>query len=154
MYSGKGYSGLAIADYFIKKCLWNGTPITNMSVLKMVYFAHGLAYPTLNRKLIKDPFYAWGWGPVEKKTYDCFKKYVANPIKSPSGETEKEIKEIEKDKELTTFLDSLLPLAKIDPFKLSEKSHEKGGPWDVTSPYDIIDDKNIQAFFYGRYGQK
>lgn len=63
----KGYSGLAIADYFIKKCLENGTPITNMSVLKMIYFAHGLAYPTLHRKLIKDPFYAWGWGPVEKK---------------------------------------------------------------------------------------
>lgn len=154
MYSNKGYSGLAIADYFVKKCIDNNIPITNMSILKMIYFAHGLAYPTLNRKLIKDPFYAWGWGPVEKNTYDSFKKYAANPIRSTSGETDKEIKEIEQDKELTTFLDSLLPLAKIDPFKLSEKSHEKGGPWDVTSPYDVIDDKSIQTFFYGRYGRK
>lgn len=44
-------------------------------------------------------------------------------------------------------MDSLLSLAKIDPFKLSDKSHEAGGPWDVTSPYDVIDDKNIQTFF-------
>ena len=29
-----GYSGLAIADYFVKKALSEGKPITNMHVLK------------------------------------------------------------------------------------------------------------------------
>lgn len=154
MSNTEGYSGLAIADYFVKKCLDNNIPVTNMSILKMIYFAHGLAYPTLHRKLIKDPFYAWGWGPVEKNTYDCFKRYVANPIRRISGETDKELKSIESDNELTKFLDSLLPLAKVNPFRLSEKSHEPGAPWDVTTPYDIIDDKVIQVYFNARYGKK
>lgn len=154
MYSNKGYSGLAIADYFIKKCLAKGEPITNMSVLKMIYFAHGLAYPTLHQKLIKDPFYAWGWGPVEKKTYDTFKCYIANPITSPSGKTDNELERIENDSKLTSFLDSLLPLAKINPFKLSEKSHEEGAPWAVTQPYDAIDDKIIEVYFNAKYGKK
>lgn len=145
------YSGLAIADYFIKKCLDSGTQVTNMGILKMIYFAHGMAYPRLNRKLIKDPFYAWPWGPVEIKTYEQFKEFGANFITSVSGQTTKEQSAIENDNELKVFLDSFLPLAKIDPFKLSRKSHEVGGPWFLTDYYKIIDDKIIESFFNGRY---
>lgn len=149
-----GYSGLAIADYFIKKCLDAKIPVTNMAILKMLYFAHGLAYPQLRCRLIKDPFYAWGWGPVEKKTYDEFKKYGATAICSISGKTNKEQEGIMRDNNLKTFLDSLLPLAKIDPFVLSRKSHEPGGPWSVTTPYKEIDNKIIEVFFTARYGQR
>lgn len=150
----KEYSGLAIADYFIEKCLEKDTPVTNMSILKMIYFAHGLAYPQLNRKLIKDPFYKWPWGPVEKHTYEEFKNYGSNPIRATSGKTDLELAEIRNDTILSKFLDSLLPLAKITPFALSEKSHEKGGPWDVASIFKIIDNKTIETFFYGRYSKR
>lgn len=150
----KEYSGLAIADYFIKKCLDANIPVTNMAILKMIYFAHGLAFAKLNRKLIKNPFYAWGWGPVEKKTYDEFKKYVAKPITSTSGKTLAEQNDIICDDNLKSFLDSLLPLAKIDPFVLSRKSHEPGGPWAVTTPYKVIDNKIIEVFFTARYGKR
>lgn len=47
----------------------------------MIYFAHGLAYPTLHRKLIKDPFYAWGWGPVEKKPMIVLNDMSLIPLK-------------------------------------------------------------------------
>jgi len=150
----KIYSGLAIADYFIKKCLENSTPVTNMSILKMIYFAHGLAYPSLNRKLIKDPFYAWTWGPVERNTYDQFKKYGAQPIREVSGKTNRELAHIEQDEDLKSFLDGLLPLAKIDSFVLSQKSHEPGGPWAVTTPFKAIDDTIIQIFFTARYAKR
>lgn len=148
------YSGLAIADYFIERCLDNGKHITNMSVLKMVYFAHGLAYPSLERKLIKNPFYRWDWGPVERHVYDTFKQYGANPIQSVSGRTNEELSRIKCDKILCQFLDSLLPLADLSPFTLSRKSHEPGGPWDVTAPYAVIDDKIIQVFFTARYAKR
>lgn len=148
------YSGLAIADYFIKKCLEQGKSVTNMSILKMIYFAHGLAYPKLNRKLIKDPFFAWPWGPVERRTYDAFKRYGGNNITATSGENERQIKNIEEDDKLRNFLDALLPLADVDPFVLSNKSHEKGGPWDVTKSYKVIDDKIIEVFFTARYAKR
>ena len=146
-----GYSGLAIADYFIKKCLDENIPVTNMAILKMIYFAHGLAYPQLGCKLIKDPFYKWPWGPVEVHTYEEFKKFGSHQITDVSGKTN--IEHIEQQLALTTFLDSLIPLAKISPFVLSEKSHVKGGPWDVARLFDVIDDKTIETFFYGRYAK-
>ena len=146
------YSGLAIADYFVKKCLEKEIPITNMGVLKMIYFAHGLAYPRLNRKLIKNPFYAWPWGPVEIKTYEKFKKYKDNPIKEESKCCESELNDIQSDSDLVRFLNSLIPLARINPLKLSEMSHVKGGPWDVTDIYNEIDNNVIETYFYGRYG--
>lgn len=150
----KEYSGLAIADYFIKKCLDANISVTNMAILKMIYFAHGLAYPQLNRKLIKDPFLKWPWGPVEVRTYEEFKRYGSKSITSVSGKTDSEIINIEKDSELVAFLDSLVPLAKVSPFVLSEKSHVKGGPWDVACFFNPIDNKTIETFFYGRYARK
>ncbi len=147
------YSGLAIADYFIRKCLEQNIPITNMSVLKMIYFAHGLFYAYRNEKLIDDSFYAWPWGPVEKNTYDQFKRYVASPITAISGRTTEELDRIDNDHALSQFLDSLLPLARMDPFVLSQKSHEPGGPWAVTTAYQEIDDRIIQVFFSARYGR-
>ena len=148
------YSGLAIADYFIKKCHEQGKAVTNMSILKMIYFAHGLAHAKLKRKLIKEPFWAWPWGPVERKTYDTFKKYGGGNIASLSGGSERQVKSIEEDKKLSSFLDALLPLADVNPFILSEKSHEVGGPWAVTKPYHEIDDKIIEVFFTARYGKR
>ena len=92
------YKGLSIADYFVKKCIEQNIPVTNMSILNMIYFAHGFSYALRHKSLIKDPFLAWPWGPVEKHTYDCFKKYAANPITSISRETNNELIKIEEDK--------------------------------------------------------
>lgn len=150
----KEFRGIAIADYFIKKCLERNITVTNMAILKMIYFAHGLAYAKLHRKLIKDPFYAWEWGPVERHTYDTFKKYGGNSISKTSGKSDCDIEEIEADTQLKQFLDALLPLASINPFTLSQKSHEKGGPWDVTSPYSEINDELIEVFFSASYGRQ
>lgn len=142
-----GYSGLAIADYFIKKSIELGTPVTNMAVLKMIYFAHALAYPTLKRKLIRDPFYAWQWGPVETNTYQTFCKYGGSNICAPSGKTDKELADIESSLELVEFLNKLMKLAKVNPFTLSDKTHEAGSPWDKTPAYAQIDDQLIQNYF-------
>jgi uncharacterized phage-associated protein len=141
------YSGLAIADYFVKKALADNAPITNMTVLKMIFFAHGLAYPQLGRKLIKDPFYAWQWGPVEVNTYEAFQKYGGGPIRTISGKRSDELKKLEKDTALTNFLDRLMPLARINPFNLSEKTHEKGSPWDQTDAYEEIGDDLIEKYY-------
>ncbi len=147
------YSGLVIADYFVRECLKKRIPITNMSVLKMIYFAHGFYYALKGKKLVDDPFYAWPWGPVEKKTYDCFKKYVSSPIIATSETTDKELAKLDADKDLTSFLNQFLPLANIDPFLLSQKSHEAGGPWAVTPAYQEIDDRIIQVYFSAKYGK-
>ncbi|OAV70892.1 putative phage-associated protein [Bacteroidales bacterium Barb6] len=84
-----GYSGLAVADYLVEKALQDGTPISNMTVLKMIFFAQGFGFPDLNRRLIRDEFYAWQWGPVEEKTYKAFRKYGGNGIMRPSNKAKR-----------------------------------------------------------------
>lgn len=142
-----GYSGLAIADYFVKKALSKGEPITNMHVLKMIYFAQGFGFPVLDRRLIKDDFFAWQWGPVEVNTYKTFCKYGGNPITSISNKTNKELEHIEQNESLITFLDKIYQLRSINPFILSEKTHAAGSPWANTEPYSVIDIELIRNYF-------
>ena len=153
MFGRKQYSGLAIADYFIKKALQRGETITNMHVLKIIYFVQGFGFPELNRRIIKDDFYAWQWGPVEVKTYETFCIYRDRPIQYLSGFTNDELREIEKDIVLCNFLDKFYRLREINPFVLSEKTHDPAGPWAKTIAYSVIDIKTIENYFRN-YGQQ
>ena len=40
-----------------------------------------------------------------------------------------------------------MPLAKVNPFTLSEKTHEAGSPWDKTAGYAQIDDQLIKDYY-------
>lgn len=142
-----GYSGLAIADYFVKKALSEKKTITNMHVLKMIYFAQGFGFTELHRRLIKDEFYAWQWGPVEINTYETFRKYGGGAINSISNKTGKELEDIEKNANLVMFLDKIYKLRSINPFILSEKTHTPNGPWAKTRIYDVIDINLIKNYF-------
>ena len=57
------------------------------------------------------------------------------------------------DGTVSPILSQFLPLANIDPFLLSQKSHEAGGPWAVTPAYQEIDDRIIQVYFSAKYGK-
>lgn len=145
-----GYSGLAIADYFIEKALADSKKITNMHVLKMIYFAQAYSFGVLKRKLIKDDFYVWKFGPVEVSTYRAFKKYGANPILKVSGETENEVEAIKSNQSIVEFLNKMYNMMiDANTYRLSELSHIVGGPWYVTPMYQIIEPAKI-ASFYGK----
>lgn len=135
------YSGLAIADYFIKKANQDNKPITNMTVLKMIYFAQIFSFLELSRQLIKDDFYAWKWGAVEIETYRTFCKYDGNPISSCSGKTKKELSKINDDVYLIKFLDKIYLIIDADTNVLTNKMREVGSPWDLTQSFKVIDFK-------------
>lgn len=143
----KEYSGLTIADYFIEKAITEKKDITNMSVLKMIYFVQGFGFQILNRQLIKDDFYAWQWGPVVKDVYYTFQKYGSAPIQSISGYTNSELVELKTHPEILEILDKIYKLRGINPFVLSEKTHAPGGPWSLTAPYQKIKIDLIRDYF-------
>ena len=143
-----GYSGLAIADYFVEKALANNKSITNMHVLKMIYFAQAYSSGVLQRKLIKDDLYVWKFGPVEVITYRAFKKYGASPILQVSGETKTEVQAIKNNKDVVAFLDKMFDMMiNANTYRLSELSHIVGGPWYVTPMYQIIEPAKIASFY-------
>lgn len=143
----KEYSGLAIADYFIEKALAENKKITNMSVLKMVYFVQGYGFQILNRRLIKDDFYAWQWGPVEREVYFTFQRYGSQSIAATSGRTNSELCEIKRQPEVVEILDKIYQLRGVNPFVLSEQTHVPGGPWSKTQPYQKIDVDLIRKYY-------
>jgi uncharacterized phage-associated protein len=143
-----GYSGLAIADYFIDKALNDGKAITNMHVLKMIYFAQAFGFVQLNRKLIRDDFYAWKFGPVEINTYKAFKIFGPNNITTISNQTMDEQVDLRKHPEIVDFLNMLYRiLIDADTFALSHLTHIAGGPWYVTPMYQIIEPEKIRSYY-------
>lgn len=143
----KEYNGLTIADYFIEKALGEQKTITNMSVLKMIYFVQGFGFQILKRQLIKDDFYAWQWGPVAREVYYAFQKYGAKTITATSGYYMDELTELKTHPEIIEILDKIYKLRGVNPFVLSEKTHSPGGPWSRTAPYQKIDVDLIRDYF-------
>jgi uncharacterized phage-associated protein len=145
-YTGK-YSGLAIADYLIEKANRDGKKITNLSLLKMIFFAQGYGFPDLKMMLIRDNFYAWSFGPVEPKTYAEFKKYGSSNIIMPSGKTIQELDDIKRYPERVQFLDKIAELADVRPYVLMARTHEPGSPWDRTKLWDRIPPEFIYQYY-------
>ncbi|KAA6319248.1 hypothetical protein EZS27_030837 [termite gut metagenome] len=142
------YSGLAIADYFIEKAIEDKNPITNMLVLKMIYFTQGFAFSELGIRLIKDDFYAWKLGPVEVKTYKEFKKYESNKITDISHKKNEELEKLKKKSDIVKFLDKIYTkLIGVNPLILSARTHEIDSPWYNTSLYEKIDSDIIEEYF-------
>ncbi|PHR46742.1 MAG: hypothetical protein COA32_09680 [Fluviicola sp.] len=76
------HSAVDIANIFVSKGLEEDSPVTQMQLQKMVYFAHGitLAYTEGKNKLVKEKFEAWDFGPVIPEIYHEFKQFGAKPI--------------------------------------------------------------------------
>ncbi|MDR3132665.1 MAG: DUF4065 domain-containing protein [Prevotellaceae bacterium] len=151
-YTGK-YSGLAIADYLIEKAHRDNKRITNLGVLKMIFFAQGFGFPELQMALIRDDFYAWAFGPVEPRTYAEFKQYGSSNIVVPSGKTIMELNDIKSHPERIQFLDKISELADVNPFVLMAKTHESGSPWENTELYNKINPELICQYYMRNYGQ-
>ncbi|MDR0581832.1 MAG: DUF4065 domain-containing protein, partial [Prevotellaceae bacterium] len=150
-YTGK-YSGLAIADYLIEKAQQENKKITNLGVLKMIFFAQGFGFPELQMALIRDDFYAWALGPVEPKTYEVFKQYGSSNILAPSGKTISELEDIKSRPERVQFLDKISELTDVNPFVLMAKTHEAGSPWEITGLYNKINPELICQYYTYNYG--
>lgn len=142
-----GYSGLAIADYFIERALADGKTISKVHVLEMIYFAQAFGFVQLNRRLIRDDFYAWRFGPVETQTYEAFKMYTDN-ITTTSGRTSDEQRDLRKHGEIVDFLNMLYRiLIDANSVALNNLTRIAGGPWYVTQLYQIIEPEKIRSYY-------
>lgn len=125
----------AISNFFYDRAHAIGLPITIMTLLKVVYFAHGWHLAKFGTPLVAQPFEAWKFGPVNRVIYEQFKGYGKRPLdkravsldllKGGFSETPYEL-----DERLQRFLENVFDYyAKYHAFTLSELTHEKGGPW-------------------------
>jgi uncharacterized phage-associated protein len=69
------YPAQSIANAFIKITHSRKKPLTNVQVQNLVYLAHGWHLALTETPLIKEPIWAWNFGPVIRPLYEALQKY-------------------------------------------------------------------------------
>lgn len=135
-----------VANRFLKLARENGTTLTSMQLLKLVYIAHGWMLGLYGSALIQDDVQAWQYGPVIPKLYNAVRKYGSSPI------TEELL--VLGDRGFNESEESIIQQVydaygdKSGP-ALSRLTHAAGTPWKLTYepgefgtpiPQDLIED--------------
>ena len=123
----KGHDPIAIANYFIKQKQKEKSELDLMQLLKLSYIAHGLKLGFTGEVFSNESVEAWKYGPVFSAIYYTFKNQLENITKTnnevPTTFTSVEYKILE----LTYKI-----YGKMSGWVLSELTHKKGSPWDIT----------------------
>jgi uncharacterized phage-associated protein len=133
----QGYDAREIANFFLDHAATNAESLTNLSLLKIIYYAHGWHLNLYGRPLVKNTFEAWPRGPVIRVVYDCFKNNGGKPIRNRAEKFDAEKNKyveasLQPNESLSNFLIGIYDFySKIDPFDLSDMTHEPNGPWDT-----------------------
>ena len=140
------YDARQIANWFVGRAKRDGNVLSIMSLLKLVYFAHGWKLEIRKRPLFENRIEAWQYGPVVPDVYNAFRGQgvsVSEPVPvgaSLDGQPE------------ASFLEEIYQIyGKLSPFRLSELTHEQGGPWAISRSlggwYAVIPNDLIQSHF-------
>ncbi|MGI4746961.1 MAG: Panacea domain-containing protein [Janthinobacterium lividum] len=73
----------SVANQFIRLANVDGRTLTPMSLMKLVYIAHGWSLALLHRALISDEIEAWQFGPVVPDLYQSMKRNGSAPVTQP-----------------------------------------------------------------------
>ena len=129
-------NAVAVANYFVRKSLETGIPVTPMKLVKLVYAAHGWYLGLTGEPLIAEGVQAWKYGPVVPSVYDTFKNYGGRPITEPAGTlgpTGHTVYYSLNTLALTSFLDKIWDVYKdYSAVELSALTHQENTPWFET----------------------
>jgi uncharacterized phage-associated protein len=131
------YDARAVANLLLDAAERRSMPLTQLSLYKIVYFAHGWYLVHAGGPLILHDFEAWRHGPVVKVLRDEFDRFKARPITVRASKldifsgmrtaVEPNLAEGDKQFVLATFEAYHIH----DAWRLSEMTHESGSPWDL-----------------------
>lgn len=122
------YDAKQIANWFVARAASENRALSIMTLLKLTYIAHGWHLEMRNAPLIRNRIEAWQYGPVIPDVYNAFRPQGIN-ISSKVTVPEEEISEQD-----ITLLNEIYDIyGNMSAFRLSEITHEVGGPWDLAT---------------------
>jgi len=122
------YDARQIANWFIQRAKDDGKTLTIMSLLKLVYIAHGWHLQMRNAPLIRNKIEAWKYGPVIPDVYKAFRDQGIS-ITTPVDVDGTDI--LAHDKHILNEVYRIY--GNMSAQRLSDLTHEPGGPWDVAT---------------------
>lgn len=122
------YDARQIANWFVQRAEKDGKRLSIMQLLKLVYISHGWYLEMSGAPLIRNKIEAWKHGPVIPDVYRAFRGQDVNVSVPIAGFDA--IKNSYAENILEQIYNSY---GQIHAFRLSDMTHEPGGPWDIAS---------------------
>ena len=139
----------AVANRLIDLAEEDGNQLTNLQVIKLVYFCHAWMLGLYERPLIEQPIEAWRFGPVIRDVYQSFKKYRGEPIRANARVPEANLDDKEEDLVRQVYS----KYGYLSGIRLSEFTHEEGTPWDKVwkrNGQDSIIPRSLMKEYYSK----
>ena len=150
---GAPYEPYRVANFFLQK-----SPVTQMQLQKLIYFAHGWHLALTGEPLIDEAIEAWKYGPVVPSLHSEFTRFGARPITDLAysdipwlGRNRSVPK---RDLDAREVLNSVwVEYGTHSAWELSAMTHRSGSPWsdahrrnpDVRRP--VIADSLMEKYF-------
>lgn len=118
------YTAVDIAKYIVSYCAHRQRPISNLKLQKMLYYTWIDYYKKTNNALFLNDICAWQLGPVVPDAYYEFCSYAGTPISVTFN--------VSVDSSDVSLINSIIDsYISIPASTLVNKSHRKGGAWDI-----------------------
>lgn len=143
------YDARQIANWFIQRSSTEDRALSIMSLLKLVYIAHGWNLEMRNTPLFGNKIEAWQYGPVIRDVYNAFRPQGVS-LKSPDPSFPQVV-----EGQDASFLEEIYKIyGHMSAFRLSEITHEAGGPWETATKwggwYAEIPDDLIKSHYVSK----
>ncbi|WP_132883897.1 type VI toxin-antitoxin system SocA family antitoxin [Sphingomonas molluscorum] len=135
--TGVGHDPRVVVNALIECAQSMQIPVRNVSLQKLLYFAHAAYLAHHRRPLIRGAFEAWEYGPVCRPIYDALKAYgrdeVTAPIKrrDPYTGVVSDLPPLEDDLAVRHLENVMRALGGLSPSQLISLSHVPGGAWSI-----------------------
>lgn len=126
--------------------------LTNLTLHKLLYFAHGLLLARHGRPLVDEPFQAWKYGPVLESLYHDLKPFGTSPVLPGSWFVATWDMLPPEAIDEAQAIDSILKqFGDQSAITLIDISHDSKGPWSgvyaANNQSIAIDDEQIKNYF-------
>jgi len=136
MSSSAPYDARAVANLLLELADEKNLRLTQVAIIKLLYFAHGWYLVVYRKPLILQEFEAWQHGPVVKVVRDAFKTYESAPITGRATKldiytNQRTVVDSNVSFDDGRFIRSIFDAYHVyDAWELSDMTHEPGSPWD------------------------
>jgi len=126
-------------------------PLTQLKVMKLLYYAQGVMMAKFKCKLFQDELLAWDYGPVVRTVHDEYRGKRSIVSDLIDGQLPQALinnyEEINKNQHVLEVLNLVQErLSHLSAIGLMDKTHRER-PWVLTKKNDVIDDFVIQQYF-------
>lgn len=124
-----------VCNLLLEEAAAQQTPVTNLALQKLLYFAHGLHLIETGEPLVSGYFEAWQYGPVHPAAYQAFKAAGSRPIdflatrRDPLTGATSALPRLNNWDTLFRVRQVLMAYRRVTPGRLVEISHAEDAPW-------------------------